>query len=135
MLFRSLFAKLAKVLGHPEWATDSRFATNAKRVENKTALMEQLVPIFLTDARGAWIDRMEAEGVPCSVIHTLPEAVSHPQAVALGIIQRVPGDEATLIGLPLSFDGVRPAIRTAPPAIGEHDADLKRSSGWPQKGT
>ena len=128
-----LFAKLAKVLGHPEWATDPRFATNAKRVENKSALMQRLEPIFLTDSRGAWIDRMEAEGVPCSVIHTLPEAVSHEQAQALDIIQRVPGDEATLIALPLSFDGVRPAIRTAPPAIGQHDADLKRSSGWPHK--
>jgi formyl-CoA transferase len=70
------------------------------------------------------------------VIHTLPEAVSHPQAEALGIIQRVPGDDdATLIGLPLSFDGVRPTIRTAPPAIGQHDADLKSSTGWPTKGT
>ena len=114
-----LFAKLAKVLGHPEWATDPRFATNAKRVENKQALLDDIAQIFLTDSRGAWIDRLEAEGVPCSVIHTLPEAVRHPQTTALGIVQSVPGDAATLIGLPLSFDGVRPTIRRAPPGIGE----------------
>jgi crotonobetainyl-CoA:carnitine CoA-transferase CaiB-like acyl-CoA transferase len=130
-----LFAKLAKVLGHPEWANDPRFMTNAKRVEHKKALLDEISRIFLTDSRGAWIDRMEAEGVPCSVIHTLPEAVSHPQAEALGIIQRVPGDDATLVALPLSFDGVRPAIHSAPPAIGEHDEDLRSSTGWPVRRT
>lgn len=130
-----LFAKLAKVLGHPEWANDPRFMTNARRVENKTPLLDEISRIFLTDSRGAWIDRMEAEGVPCSVIHTLPEAVSHSQTQALGIIQRVPGDEATLVALPLSFDGVRPAIHSAPPTIGQHDEDLKRSTGWPVRGT
>src|SRR5207247_2602952 len=30
-----LFAKLAGVLGHPEWAADPRYATNAERVANK----------------------------------------------------------------------------------------------------
>jgi crotonobetainyl-CoA:carnitine CoA-transferase CaiB-like acyl-CoA transferase len=51
--------------------------------------------------------------------------VADPQARALGIIQRVPGDDFELIGLPLSFDGERPAIRRAPPGIGEHDADVR----------
>jgi crotonobetainyl-CoA:carnitine CoA-transferase CaiB-like acyl-CoA transferase len=126
-----LFVKLAKALGHVEWASDPRYATNASRVANKKLLIDEIARIFLTDSRGAWIDRLEAEGVPCAVIHTLPEAMAHPQTAALGIIQSVPGDEATLIGLPLSFDGVRPAIRRAPPTIGEHDADLEHGTGWP----
>ena len=34
-----LFVKLAGVLGHPEWAKDPRFATNAARVEHKAELL------------------------------------------------------------------------------------------------
>ena len=124
-----LFAKLARVVGHPEWATDPRFVTNAARVEHKKELLVRLGEIFLTGSKGEWIDRLEAEGVPCSVINTLPEAVAHPQTAALGIVQPVPGDSATLIALPLSFDGERPAIHRAPPAIGEHDAD-KTTAIW-----
>ena len=124
-----LFAKLARVVGHPEWATDPRFVTNAARVENKKELLARLAEIFATRSKGEWIDRLEAEGVPCSVINTLPEAVAHAQTTALGIVQPVPGDTATLIALPLSFDGARPAIRRAPPAIGEHDAD-KSTAVW-----
>jgi crotonobetainyl-CoA:carnitine CoA-transferase CaiB-like acyl-CoA transferase len=127
-----LFAKLAAALGHPEWITDPRYATNAARVANKTTLLPELGRIFATASKGDWIDRLEAAGVPCSVINSLPDAAAHPQTAALGMVQAVPGEEITLMGLPLSFDGVRPIIRRAPPRIGEHDADLKAANGrWP----
>jgi crotonobetainyl-CoA:carnitine CoA-transferase CaiB-like acyl-CoA transferase len=124
-----LFAKLARVLGRPEWAADSKYATNAARVENKPTLLAEIAAIFRTASKGEWIDRLEAAGVPCAVINTLPEASATPQAAALGIVQRVPGADYTLIGLPLSFDGARPTIRRAPPEIGEHDAEV-RTRRW-----
>jgi crotonobetainyl-CoA:carnitine CoA-transferase CaiB-like acyl-CoA transferase len=120
-----LFAKLATVVGHPEWAKEERFTTNAARVANKSALLGELDAIFLTRTKGEWIDLLEAGGVPCGPIHTLPEAVTQPQAVALGIIQRLPGDDYDVVSLPLSFDGQRPPIRRAPPRIGEHDAEIR----------
>jgi crotonobetainyl-CoA:carnitine CoA-transferase CaiB-like acyl-CoA transferase len=121
-----LFAKLARVLGRPEWAADPKYATNAARVENKPTLLAEIAAIFGTASKGEWIDRLEAAGVPCAVINTLPDAAATPQAEALGIVQTVPGEAYTLIGLPLSFDGVRPAIRRPPPRIGEHDAEVRK---------
>jgi crotonobetainyl-CoA:carnitine CoA-transferase CaiB-like acyl-CoA transferase len=127
-----LFAKLAGVLGHPEWVTDPRYATNAARVERRPELCALIDAIFLTRSKGEWIDLLEAEGVPCAVINTLPEAAAHPQVAALDMIQPVPGDDFSLVALPLSFDGVRPGIRRAPPAVGEHDGELAKSGGrWP----
>jgi len=127
-----LFVKLAAVLGRPEWGTDPRFVTNAARVEHREALLAEVEKIFATRAKGEWIDLLEAAGVPCAPIHSLPEAVAHAQADALGMIQRMPGDDFSLVGLPLSFDGARPAIRRAPPSVGQHDHDLERSPGhWP----
>jgi len=60
------------------------------------------------------------------VINTLPDAASTKQADALGIVQAPPGGDYTLIGLPLSFDGVRPRIRRAPPRAGEHTDEVRR---------
>src|SRR6185503_1431891 len=91
-----LFAKLATVLGRKEWATDPRYATNAARVENKAALLAEIARIFRAASKGEWIDRLEAAGVPCAVINTLPDAAATPQAEALGIVQKVPGDDYTL---------------------------------------
>jgi crotonobetainyl-CoA:carnitine CoA-transferase CaiB-like acyl-CoA transferase len=124
-----LFAKLAKVLGHAEWATDPRYTTNAARVANKPGLLAEIASIFRGASRDEWIERLEAEGVPCAVINTLPEAAVTPQAETLGIVQKVPGEEYSLIGLPLSFDGVRPRVRTRPPAVGEHDAEVRGDKG------
>jgi crotonobetainyl-CoA:carnitine CoA-transferase CaiB-like acyl-CoA transferase len=119
-----LFAKLAGALGHPEWPGDPRFATNAARVASKPELVLQIQQILLTRSKGEWIDVLEAAGVPCAPINTLPEAIAEPQAAALGMIQKVPGDDYELMGLPLSFDGARPEIRLAPPAVGEHNREI-----------
>lgn len=120
-----LFAKLAAVVGHPEWAEDERFTTNAARVANKPALLALLDAIFLTRTKGEWIDLLEAGGVPCGPIHSLPEAVTQPQAEAIGIIQPLPGDDYEVVALPISFDGRRPPIRRAPPRLGEHNAEVR----------
>jgi len=125
-----LFVKLAGVLGHPEWVKDPRFATNATRVEHKATLCAMIDEIFITRSKGEWIDLLEGEGVPCSVINSLPEAAAHPQAAALDMIQPVPGDDFSLVALPLSFDGARPKIVQAPPTIGEHDKSFAAGQRW-----
>jgi len=119
-----LFAKLATALGHPEWPANPRFATNAARVGSKPELVAEIQQILLTRSKGEWIDVLEAAGVPCAPINSLPEAVAEPQAAALRMIQKVPGDDYELMGLPLSFDGARPDIRLAPPAVGEHNREI-----------
>jgi crotonobetainyl-CoA:carnitine CoA-transferase CaiB-like acyl-CoA transferase len=125
-----LFAKLAQVVGHPEWVKDPRFTTNAARVENKAALCAMIDEIFLTRSKGERNDMLEAEGVPCSVINSLPDAAAHPQVAALDMIQPVPGDDFSLVALPLSFDGARPKIVQAPPTIGEHDKSFAGGERW-----
>ena len=126
-----LFAKLATVLEHPEWIKDERFATNAARVHHKAELLGAIDAIFVTRTKGEWIDRLEAEGVPCAVINGLPDAVAHAQTGALDMIQPVPGDELSLVALPVSFDGKRPRIQRAPPAIGQHNPPRDRPARWP----
>jgi crotonobetainyl-CoA:carnitine CoA-transferase CaiB-like acyl-CoA transferase len=51
--------------------------------------------------------------------------VEEKQAQALDIIQPVPGEDLTLVALPLSFDGTRPKIRRAPPKLGEHTDEVR----------
>jgi crotonobetainyl-CoA:carnitine CoA-transferase CaiB-like acyl-CoA transferase len=128
-----LFAKLAQALGHPEWATDPRFSGNAARVAHKAELLGAIERILLTGSKGEWIDRLEAAGVPCAPVNSLPEALAEPQTAALGMIQQPPESELALVGLPLSFDGVRPGIRRAPPRVGEHNDEIRKGEGRPSE--
>jgi crotonobetainyl-CoA:carnitine CoA-transferase CaiB-like acyl-CoA transferase len=120
-----LFAKLADALGRPDWALDPRYAKGPARLAHKADLLAQIQEILATRSKGEWIDRLEAAGVPCAAIHTLPDALAQPQTEALGILQRLPDEDLTLVGLPLSFDGLRPAIRHGPPGPGEHTGDIR----------
>lgn len=117
-----LFAKLAGVLGRLDWLQDERFATNRARLVHKQALFEQLIPLLRAHTRAEWITRFEAAGVPCAPIHTVPEALAHPQVQALGMSALVPGEDFRLTALPLTIDGERPAIRAGAPRLGEHNA-------------
>ena len=117
-----LFAKLAAELGRSDWLSDERFVTNRARLANKAALLAQLQPLLRGRPRAEWIERFEAAGVPCAPIHTVPEALAHPQVQALGILAPVPGEDFSLTALPLVIDGQRPALRAGAPRLGQHNA-------------
>ena len=45
------------------------------------------------------------------------EVMKHPQTEALGMLLDVPDLPMRLMGLPLRFDGERPAVRNAAPSL------------------
>ncbi|QII87491.1 CoA transferase [Bordetella hinzii] len=119
-----LFRSLAKVVGHPEWAQDPRYADNPSHVANQAELYGALDAIFARQPTAYWLERLEAAGLPCSPVNDMNQMLAHPQTQALGLVQRVPGTGMDFIGLPLSFDGQRPRPRSRPPMLGEHTATL-----------
>ncbi len=120
----TLFRKLAQVLGHPEWAEDPRFASNPKRVENQDALYALIEAEMKMRGNAEWIALFEQAGIPCAPVQNVAEMIAHEQTRALGLMQEVPDSAMKFIGLPLSFDGQRPAIRSRPPTLGEHTQQI-----------
>ena len=120
----ALFRKLAQVLGHPQWADDPRFASNPKRVANQNALYALIEAEMLKRSNAEWIAALEGAGIPCAPVQNVAEMIAHEQTRALGLIQDVPGSTMKFIGLPLSIDGQRPAIRSRPPTLGEHTQQI-----------
>jgi crotonobetainyl-CoA:carnitine CoA-transferase CaiB-like acyl-CoA transferase len=117
-----LFAKYANEVGHTEWVSDARFKTNADRHANKHILLPMVREIMRQQPSATWVQRLEKAGVPCAAINDLSHMKNHPQTAALGMIQPVPDIDLGLMALPLSFDGVRPAIHARAPRLGEHNA-------------
>jgi crotonobetainyl-CoA:carnitine CoA-transferase CaiB-like acyl-CoA transferase len=120
----ALYRKLCDTLGHPEWANDPRFLTNPERVVNALALYPLIEAVMATRTSADWIAALDAAGVPCAPVQNVKEMLEHAQTAALGILQAVPGVSAPLVGLPISFDGARPAPRSGPPALGEATAEI-----------
>ncbi len=113
-----LFEKFSAVLQRPDWPLDARFKGNRDRLANKGEMLMQIRAVLVQRPRQVWLQALEAAGVPCAPINTIPEVLNEPQVRALGILQAVPGEDFELTGLPISFDGERPMIRCGAPRLG-----------------
>jgi len=120
----NLFRRLCAALDRPDLAGDARFRSNKDRVVHRAELVPLLAAIFRTKPVAHWADLLEGAGIPNGPLHTLDQVVADPQTLALGMIQRRAGSELGLVGLPLSFDGIRPPFAKGAPALGE-DNDVK----------
>jgi crotonobetainyl-CoA:carnitine CoA-transferase CaiB-like acyl-CoA transferase len=121
-----LFTKLSAVLGHPEWPADERFSGNQQRYRNLPALNALIEPIIRERTREQWRAALEEAGIPCAPVRTTLEMMDEAQTRALGMLQRLDPARPELMGLPVSFDGERPAMRNFAPRLGEHNEEVKK---------
>lgn len=124
-----LFRNLCAALDVPQYGSDPRFATNSARIKNKPALVALLQGLTRALPTQELLARLEAHGVPAGPINTIAVSAAAPQTAALEIIERTPGDGVRIVGLPLSFDRVRPPVAGRTPRLGEHTALLGGQDG------
>lgn len=122
-----LFRKLCAVLGTPALAEDPRFETNGARVSNRAALIELLQDAFRARPASHWLDALDVAGIPSGPIQTIDQVIVHEQTQALDILKRTSDDAATVVGLPISFGGVRPGNIGRTPELGEHNHLLEKT--------
>lgn len=119
-----LFVKLAKAMGHPEWAEHPLMADGRKRVANRAFLIEQMQPVLLTKARVAWLGIIGEAGVPCAPVNNIAELAETEQLHAMDMLRTLPGSELRVVGLPVTFDRQRPVPQGDSPKLGQHSAEL-----------
>jgi crotonobetainyl-CoA:carnitine CoA-transferase CaiB-like acyl-CoA transferase len=126
------FARLSRVIGRPELAGDSRFATNADRVRHYDMLRRELTQGFSSWKRADVLKALSDVGVPASAVRSVTEALADPQVAAREMIvplEHVAAGPIRVLGTPLKFSDTPAAIRKPPPALGQHTAAVLREFG------
>lgn len=103
------------------------YATNRQRVAGYAQLRPLLADRLRTQSRAHWIDALTAAGVPCGSVRDLAELFADPQIAARGMVEDV--THTTLgplrvLGTPLKLSHTPASIRTAPPTLGQHTAQV-----------
>ena len=121
------YHKFCAVAGQAHLASDPRFLTNSRRVEQRLQLLPLVEDILRTLRRDEWIERLDAVGVPCAPIYNVDEALNNPQILARDLRVDIPhptGATAHLVGNPMKFSATPVSYRLGPPLLGAHNEEL-----------
>lgn len=123
------FSRICAVLGCAHLAEDARFRTGELRHANRAALREILVSLAKPWKRKVLLDRLGGAGVIAGAVNTIAEAFADAHVQARGMAVAVPTarfPDLKLVGSPLNLSETPPAIRRAPPGLGEHTEEVLR---------
>lgn len=123
---------LCHAIGRPDLGSDPRFATNAARVDRRTSVNRVLSDCLAGGSVEHWTRLLRDHAVPVAPVRTLAEVYASAQTRALGMIGTVPHPELgdlEQIGFPVTFNGARPRLRTAPPTLGQHSREVLSALG------
>jgi len=118
---QATWERIAVVLGHPEGCDDPRFIPNSARMQNLGALTEAMRPILATRTRTEWIAAFDAAGVPAGPVHSIGEALEHPQTRARRMVVDVDHPQAGrthALGCPIHFSATPTRVDRAAPVLG-----------------
>jgi crotonobetainyl-CoA:carnitine CoA-transferase CaiB-like acyl-CoA transferase len=86
-------------------------------------------PLLTARTTAEWIEHFDRFNIWTGPVHTYPDLERDPQVVARGIITTVEHPEAgtvRTIDVPIRMSGTPAGVRTPPPLLGEHTAEVLR---------
>jgi len=129
---QAIWERCAEALGHAEWCSDPRFATNAARMQNRAALEREMEAVLTTGTTEHWVGVLEAAGVPCGPVYNYGQMFADPQVKHREMIQSA--NDAELgdvphIRTPVRIDDAI-KVRAVAPKLGQHNAVIYGKLGY-----
>jgi crotonobetainyl-CoA:carnitine CoA-transferase CaiB-like acyl-CoA transferase len=120
-------------IGRPEIMQDPRFATQASRAGNISAIYAFLAELFLTRTTSEWIEMLEKADIPVTRLNSVEDLVTDPHLGATGFFtMEAHPSEGTVrtMRTPTDWSGSQPGAQAPAPRLGEHSAEVLREAGY-----
>jgi crotonobetainyl-CoA:carnitine CoA-transferase CaiB-like acyl-CoA transferase len=123
----SQFADFCRVIERPELSADPRFAQIGQRNRNRAVLIPIIAEAMLARTMSEWIERMEAENVPCGPIYNMQQVFEDPQVKHRGMQFSMPhanGVDMPALANPIRFSDTPICYERAAPKLGQHTDEV-----------
>lgn len=124
--------KFARLCGKPEWLADPRLVPQKARDTNRDYARGLVAAVMKTRKTDEWIAALKAADIPCGPIYSVAQAFAAPQAQAMGMTLEAPlakGGSVRVPGFPVKLARTPPAMRRAPPHLGQHSEEILEELG------
>ena len=130
-----IYARLCQAIGAPELIADPEFATGPARSKNRARLNAAIATVTRARPSAAWIEALNAAGVPCGPIYKMNEVFADPQVQHLNITRHVPHPvlgEVEVVGQPVELSRTPWSVRSATPEAGADTDAILAALGYGQ---
>ena len=131
-----LFRRWARLMGDAErWIGDPRFQSDQSRGDHSTDILARMREWCADRTTAEALAQLQAAGLPCGPVHTLREALAHPQVEAMQWLKAIadfPGlsRPASVPDLPVTLGASGGGIVRRPPLLGEHTDEILAGLGY-----
>ena len=123
----TVFGRLAKAMGHPEWSSDPKYATHNARGEHQEELDNLIAAWTQTKSSEEVLRICDEYGVPSGNLYRAPEMLEDPHFAARDAIVDVPYPEIGHLKMQNvfpKFSDTPGSVRWAGPDLGAHNEEV-----------
>ena len=125
---QKLWLRLCATIGRADLPDDPRFATNADRMANLPALVDELEQALAGRTTAEWVDALLEAGVPAGPILDYAQVVADPHTRAREMVVEMEHHEAGTVralGIPVKLSATPGTIRRPAPLLGQHSDEIR----------